>query len=274
MNIDLNYKVPSKLLTPTGGFLKGYSHSLNPYTGCSFACSYCYVRQSPVGLFRKQEWGTWVDIKQVTKEKLIHEIGNLKKRNKEVTIFMSSSTDPYQPIEYEENITRNLVEAMTIQPPDFLFVQTRSPLVTRDIDLYAVLGEKVRVSMTVETDLDEVRRRFTPNAPPIQARLKAIRQLKNKNIPVQVAISPVLPFSKEFPKTLSELVNRVVVDDFYSGDGSEGRRTEKLKIKELFNDEELIHWYGKETHCHAIALLRNTFEDEQILFSQKGFLPY
>ncbi|WP_100334290.1 SPL family radical SAM protein [Bacillus alkalisoli] len=272
--IEFTHKVPSKLLTPTSGFLKGYSHSLNPYTGCSFACSYCYVRKSPVGLFRKQEWGTWVDIKQVTKEKLSRELMNLRKRNKEITIFMSSSTDPYQPIEYRERITRQLLEAMVEVPPDFLFIQTRSPLVTRDIDLIARLGDNVRVSMTVETDKESVRKKFSPFAPPIQARLKALRQLKEHNIPVQIAISPVLPFSDQFPKTLSALVDRVVVDDFFSGDGSQGRRTEKLHIKELYDHDDLKDWYGEHAHKHAMRLLKSSFKDENIFFSQEGFAPY
>lgn len=273
-NIDYNHKVPSKLLTPTSGFLKGYSHSLNPYTGCAFACSYCYVRRSPVGLFRKQEWGTWVDIKQVTKEKLIRELTNLKKRDKEITIFMSSSTDPYQPIEYRERITRQLLEAMVEVPPDFLFIHTRSPLVTRDIDLIARLGDKVRVSMTLETDQESVRRKFSPSAPPIQARMRAVRELKDHHIPVQIAISPVLPFSNQFPKMLSELVDRVVVDDFFSGDGSQGKRTEKLLIKELYDQEDLEVWYGEHAHKHAIQLLQSSLKRENILFSQEGFMPY
>ena len=272
--IDINHKVPSKLLTPTTGFLKGYSHSLNPYTGCSFACSYCYVRRSPVGLFRKQEWGTWVDIKQVTKEKLVRELTNLRKRDKEITIFMSSSTDPYQPIEYRERVTRRLLEAMVEVPPDFLLLQTRSPLVTRDIDLIARLGDKVRVSMTVETDKESIRRKFSPYAPPIQARMRAIRELKEHNIPVQVAISPVLPFSDQFPKTLSELVDRVVVDDFFSGDGSQGKRTEKLNMKALYDTEDLEVWYGEHAHKHAIKLLESSFQNEHIYFSQEGFAPY
>lgn len=64
MNIDHTYKQPKTLLNKGTGFLAGYSHSLNPYTGCTFGCSYCYVRKMPVSLFRGKEWGTWVDIKK------------------------------------------------------------------------------------------------------------------------------------------------------------------------------------------------------------------
>ncbi|WP_245308231.1 SPL family radical SAM protein [Halalkalibacter urbisdiaboli] len=272
--INIDYKNPKKILTPTSGFLYEYSHSLNPYSGCSFACSYCYVRQSPIGLFRKQEWGTWIDVKQEVKGKIVKEIRNLKKRNKQVTIFMSSSTDPYQPIEYKEKITRFLLEGMIEMPPDFLFVQTRSPLVTRDIDLFVQLKDKLRISMTVETDDEFIRRKFSPYAPPIQARIKAVSQLRENHLPVQIAVAPVLPFSSMFPEVLSKVVDRIVIDDFYTGDGSKGKRTKKLKINEFYDDEEIEMWYGENTHLLALQKLKEHFTTDQLLISQEGFKPY
>lgn len=114
--------------------MSGYSHSLNPYTGCTFACSYCYVREMLVSTFRNAEWGTWVDIKKEAAITFTREL--LKAKGKgPVTIFMSSITDPYQPIEHKVKITQSLLEVMVDNPPDFLLVQTRSPLVRRDIIL-------------------------------------------------------------------------------------------------------------------------------------------
>lgn len=272
-SVNLNYKEPKKILTSTSGFLYGYSHSLNPYSGCSFACSYCYVRQSPVGLFRKEEWGTWIDIKQGVQEKITQEINNLKKRGKQVTIFMSSSTDPYQPIEYKEKVTRTLLEAMVETPPDFLFVQTRSPLVTRDIDLFEKLADRLRISMTIETDRDEIRKVFSPSAPPIQARLHAIKKLREHHLPTQIAIAPILPFSDNFPRILGNLVDRVVVDDF-TGDGSKGKRTERLKITELYSEESLDIWYDRTTISSVVGKLAAVFKEDQIFISQDGFMPF
>ena len=68
------YKYPKTILNKGTGYLSGYSHSLNPYTGCAFGCSYCYVRQMPVSLFRKEEWGTWVDVKMETANLLYKEL--------------------------------------------------------------------------------------------------------------------------------------------------------------------------------------------------------
>jgi uncharacterized Fe-S cluster-containing radical SAM superfamily protein len=184
MTIEYLYKTPKTLLNKGTGFLSGYSHSLNPYTGCAFACSYCYVRQMPVSTFRNSEWGTWIDIKKDAASTFQKELLRAKAKGP-VTIFMSSSTDPYQPIEHKEKITQSLLEIMVDNPPDFLLVQTRSPLVRRDIKMLQQLGTKVRVSMTVETDREDIRKHFAPYAPPIPARLKTLQLLAEFGIPTQ-----------------------------------------------------------------------------------------
>jgi DNA repair photolyase len=272
MQSEFSYKNPKTLLNKGTGYLCGYTHSLNPYTGCSFGCTYCYVRQMPVSLFRKGEWGTWVDIKLGAAELLRKELRKAKAKGK-VTIFMSSSTDPYQPIEYKERVTRSLLEVMVEDPPDFLLVQTRSPLVQRDIDLLLHLGDRVRVSMTVETDLEGIRKVFTPTAPPINARLKTLELLKEAGVPTQATIAPVLPSSETFPKMLKPLVSRVCVDDYFMGDGSGGKRTKKLGIKTLYDQLGLEEWYEPSAYQLVVDRLKQVFPEEQIYLSQQGFEP-
>jgi DNA repair photolyase len=266
------YKNPKTILNKGTGYLAGYSHSLNPYTGCSFACSYCYVRKMPVSLFRKGEWGTWVDVKKGADDILRKELKRAKEKGP-VTIFMSSSTDPYQPEEYKEEITRSLLEVMVEDQPDFLLVQTRSPLVRRDIDLLLMLKDKVRVSMTIETDREDIRKYFSPEAPPINARLKTLGLLAAAGIPTQATIAPVLPSSEEFPEKLSGLVSRVCVDDYFMGDGSGGNRTKNLGIQSKYQELGLEQWYTKEAYQIVVNRLKTAFNDNQIYISKKGFLP-
>jgi DNA repair photolyase len=272
MKATIAYKTPKTILTKGTGFLSGYSHSLNPYTGCAFGCSYCYVREMPVSAFRSEEWGSWVDVKQGAAELLDKEITRAKKKGP-VTIFMSSSTDPYQPAEHSERITRSLLEAMAVNQPDFLFVQTRSPLAARDADVFQELGKKVRISMTVETDSEVIRKHFTPSAPPIPARLNALRELKEAGIPVQATIAPLLPSSRAFPELLSPIVSRICIDDYFMGDGSGGRRTEKIGIPSLYEELNLKEWYNRTAYRKLYKRFTEVFSQEQILISKEGFLP-
>ncbi|WP_149094650.1 SPL family radical SAM protein [Paenibacillus terrae] len=266
------YKSPKTLLNKGTGFLSGYTHSLNPYTGCTFGCSYCYVRQMPVSTFRGEEWGTWVDIKKRAADLLRKELRRAKSRGK-VTIFMSSSTDPYQPVEYKEEVTRSLLEVMVEDPPNFLFVQTRSPLVRRDIDLLLRLEDRVRVSMTVETDREDIRKHFTPDAPPIQARFKTLQLLKEAGVPTQATIAPMLPSSEQFADKLLPLVNRVCIDDYFMGDGSGGRRTRSLNIGALYEPLGLEDWYHPAAYKAVYKQFRNVFPEEQLYVSREGFEP-
>ncbi|MBG9790439.1 SPL family radical SAM protein [Brevibacillus laterosporus] len=273
MKSEFFYKYPKTLLNKGTGFLADYTHSLNPYTGCSFACSYCYVRQMPVSTFRKKEWGTWVDIKKEAADLLHKELKRAKSKGK-VTIFMSSSTDPYQPIEHKEKVTRSLLEVMVEEPPDFLFIQTRSPLVGRDIDLLSSLEERVRVSMTIETDREDIRKHFTPHAPPIQARLQTLQLLADAGVPTQATIAPLLPSSEEFPKKLIKLVDRICIDDYFMGDGSGGRRTRNLGIESLYQELNVREWYDPTAYQLVYDRFKRFFPGDQVLLSQKGFAPY
>ena len=119
MGIELYNKEPKSILNKGTGFLSGYTHSLNPMQAAHSPCSFCYVRQMPVSLFRQKDWGTWVDVKRGAADVLRRQLRTAKKKGP-VTIFMSSSTDLYQPIEHKEQVTRSLLEVMAEEQPDFL----------------------------------------------------------------------------------------------------------------------------------------------------------
>ncbi|CAM3668130.1 radical SAM protein [Brevibacillus invocatus] len=226
----------------------------------------------PVSLFHEKEWGTWVHIKEGAASLLRKELPRAKAKGK-VTIFMSSSTDPYQPVEVSANVTRSLLEVMIEHPPDFLFVQTRSPLVRRDIDLLLLMKDRVRVSMTVETDLEDIRKAFTPNAPPLSARFKTLELLAEAGVPTQATIAPLLPSSEQFAHKLRLLVQRVCIDDYFMGDGSGGKRTKKLGISSLYEKLGLREWYDPAAYRIVYNRLKSVFPEEQLFLSQEGFAP-
>jgi len=259
------------LLTKTGGYLHGYTHSLNPYAGCSFACSYCYVRRMPVALFREEPWGTWVDAKINAADRLRKELGKAR-REGPVLLFMSSATDPYQPAEYREMITRGVLEVLAEDPPDFVFVQTRSPLIVRDIDLLRRLDGRLLISITVETDLEPIRRAFAPSAPPLSSRWKAMERLRDAGLPVQAAVAPVLPHTERFAKSLVSHADAVCIDDF-SGDGSGGRRTRELNVRSILERVGMPDWNEKDAAERLAEQLRRHFPLEKIRTGRSGFMP-
>ncbi|HZG15321.1 MAG TPA: radical SAM protein [Candidatus Bathyarchaeia archaeon] len=251
MPIEINDILSKKILSEAKGYLDiGFTHSLNPYSGCAFSCKYCYVREMPIQKFKEIPWGEWVDIKTNAAENYRNEVITLRRKNKPVNIFMSSATDPYQPIESKAGVTRRVLEEMIENPPDLLQIQTRSPLIARDLELLVKLKGKCEVlaSMTIETDREDMKRIFSPYAPGIKLRLKALSELHDAGIPTQAAISPVLPFTPDFPKVLEGIVDRIWIDTLHIGDGMMGKRSERLGMTQLFATHDLSKWYQKDIH--------------------------
>ncbi|XEC96910.1 radical SAM protein [Paenibacillus tarimensis] len=265
-------KKPSRWLNPAGGYLTGYSHTLNPYSGCAFSCSYCYVRRMPIALFREEEWGEWVDIKTFDRNSFVKEWSRALSKGR-VTIFMSSSTDPYQPLEAEFGVTRAILDVMAEEPPAFVMLQTRSPLVLRDRDLVKRLGSRIRVSMTLETDREDIRKALTPKAPPLAARWRAIQELQAEGIAVQAAVSPLLPHTDRFAERLAGAVPLAVVDDFFRGDGSKGRRTQQLGMASVYEAIGVQEAYTPQYADRFFAELSERMPPGTVKQGQEGFLP-
>ncbi|MBN9503366.1 MAG: hypothetical protein BGO01_21000 [Armatimonadetes bacterium 55-13] len=223
------------ILTPTKGRLGSYDYSLNPYRGCGFGCSYCYAAFFVPDDEQRANWGKWVEVK----ENALALLG--KQRNLEdARIYMSSVTDPYQPIEACTELSRSILEHLSErrdQPR--VVIQTRSPLVTRDISILKRF-KHLRVNMSITTDSDEIRKRFEPSCASIERRLDAVRELKAAGLKVGVCISPMLPIEDpiQFARTLRELdADRYTASYFHSSEKlfASGTGDEATKIAREMN---------------------------------------
>lgn len=263
-------------LNPTSGFLTGFTHSLQPYIGCRFGCAYCYVQESNVHRFFNGgfEWGEYVYPRLGVAERLAQELARCQRKGRldSLAIFCSSSTDPYQGAEREWQLTRRCLAAFVAAPPGLLVIQTRSPLVERDFDLLAALGERCWLSMTLETDRDDVRQALTPYCPSIERRLATIRAACVAGLNVQVAVSPCLPFSsvEAFGSLLLELGERVVVDSYTSGDGQGGKRTARTRIPAEYARLGWGEWRAEESARSLYDWLSAQMGD-RVGWSQAGF---
>ncbi|MBX2999443.1 MAG: radical SAM protein [Caldilineaceae bacterium] len=266
----------SGALTQTGGFLTGFTHTLQPYIGCRFGCDYCYVQESTVHRFHGGglTWGEYVHPRTGIAEKLAVELARFEKRGTldQVAIFMSSTTDPYQGAERRWGLTRACLEVLGERPPGLLVIQTRSPLVERDFDLIRTLGDRAWLSFTLETDLDEVRRTVTPHCPSVAQRLETLKVALAAGINVQVAVSPCLPFSsvETFGALLLEHGDRVVVDTYASGDGGGGKRTAKTAIPAAYAAQNWGDWRAEDQAQALYEWLRMQI-GERAGWSQAGF---
>ena len=277
---DISYVQASGILNKATGFLSGFDFTLNPYMGCSFSCSYCYAASFVAAPELKDSWGRWVKVKENAVELLQKRL----KRNPEFLdgkrIYMSSATDPYQPIEHKVEITKSLLEVMAEHKPK-LVVQTRSPGVIRDLDLLKQIernGGNVQVNMTCTTDDDDIRRAFEPGCPENRVRLRAIGRVREAGLQAMVTITPLLLVkdAREFGEALLATgVPKFVMQAFHfsSGDFVADTRKDAVEIMakklgstvEDFHREYLIRY--KQTYDVLRSMLPNLGE------GKSGFAP-
>ena len=194
----VEYRPARELLTRATGFMDEYDFTLNPYGGCSFGCTYCYAAFFSRTKQGRDTWGKWVDVKENAVELMDRRrVGSLDGK----LIYMSSVTDPYQPVERELKLTRRVLEIMADRHKPKLVVQTRSPDVVRDVDLFQQIednGGRVQVNMTVTTDDEDVRRTFEPFCPSNTVRLKAIGEVQSAGVVTCITMTPLLLVSQPY----------------------------------------------------------------------------
>jgi len=193
---------------------KIYDYTVNPYTGCAHSCSYCYARFMKRFTGHQEPWGEFVDVKMNAPDLLAREI----RRKTPGKVWVSGVCDPYQPVEAEYEIARQCIQII-VENRWPLVVQTRSPLVLRDLDILAS-GEDVEVGMSVTTADDNVRRLFEPKAPPIAGRIDALERLHRAGVRTFAMVAPLLPGAEELPFLLAGKVYQVLIDRMNYGYGS------------------------------------------------------
>ena len=183
-----------------------YDWVVNPYTGCQHACTYCYARFMKRFTGHREPWGEFVDVKVNAPDLLQREVA----RKRMGRVWVSGVCDPYQPLEARYRVTRRCLEIL-IAARWPVTVQTRSPLVTRDIDLIRAATD-IEVGLTITTADEGVRRLFEPHAPSIASRIKALEELHAAGISTFAMIAPMLPGAEGLAGLLAEKADYILVD--------------------------------------------------------------
>lgn len=156
-------------------------YTANLYRGCSHACVYCYA---PSLTHDERGWGSYVDVKANAPEVLERELGGLRRDE----VFLSSASDPYQPLEARYRLTRRSLEVL-LRHEFPVSILTRSPLVLRDLDLLRRF-DWVKVGMSITSVPTP---QYEPGVPPLERRIDTLRELSSAGITTWVSLAPVIP---------------------------------------------------------------------------------
>ncbi|WP_103255549.1 PA0069 family radical SAM protein [Tabrizicola aquatica] len=171
-----------------------FDRSINPYRGCEHGCIYCFAR--PTHAYLNLSPGLDFETRLIARPGIAEVLEAELRRPayKVQPVAIGTNTDPYQPIEREHGLMRQILRVLS----DFrhpVWITTRGTLVERDIDLIAPLAAQglASVSISVTTLDPDLARRMEPRAPAPARRLQIIRALAGAGIPVRVQVSPLIP---------------------------------------------------------------------------------
>ncbi|HTK38244.1 MAG TPA: radical SAM protein [Pyrinomonadaceae bacterium] len=168
----------------------GWRYTVNCYRGCVHGCTYCFARRYHefLGYGAGTDFETKIVVKPNAPRLLREELK--KTRDTMPHLDFSFATDPYIPLEANYELTRKCLEVCA----EFLVpvgVITKSPLVTRDIDILKKL--KVTVFFSLPFLTKEKSNPFEPYTPVPEARFRAMKTIADEGIPVGIAIAPIIP---------------------------------------------------------------------------------
>lgn len=211
-----------------------FGWSLNPYRGCTHACTYCYavVTHAHLGL-DAADFASTVFVKTNLPEVLRAELARPSWRNERVAI--GTATDPYQPCEGRYRLTRAALEAFRERGTPITIV-TKSTLVLRDLELLAAMARETQVTVQFSIiSLDPlVWRQVEPGTPPPAKRLTVLRRLADAGVPCGVYLAPILPGITDAEASI-EAVFRASRDA-----GADTVWTSPLRLAPLVKE----HYYG------------------------------
>jgi DNA repair photolyase len=252
------------IFSPATGFIRrgGFDWSCNPYLGCTFGCTYCYAAFLPQNRRPVEDWGKWFSAKKNAVELAVKTAPKLAGQ----AIYLSSVTDPYLPAERSLRLTRGILEALLPHQPR-LVVQTRGPLVTRDLDLLRQF-RAVRVNVSIPTDSEAIRQAFEPKAPRLADRWAAVDEIKAAGVPLGICVTPTLPLADtaRFVDRLAAAAPAVlVVQEFHNAGGKFGADTQERAL-------QLVQNYPWDTTAYR-AFVDSIRSRRPVFEGETGFFP-
>ncbi|MBZ9860444.1 MULTISPECIES: PA0069 family radical SAM protein [unclassified Mesorhizobium] len=270
---EVQVEKPRTIITRNESPDISFDRSINPYRGCEHGCVYCFARPTHafMGLSPGLDFESKLFAKPDAARMLDRELS--KPGYQPRTIAIGTNTDPYQPIEKQYRIMREILEVLEARGHPVGIV-TKSALVTRDIDILSRMAERglAKVALSVTTLDRMLARTMEPRASTPTKRLEAIRQLSDAGIPASVMVAPIIP-------GLTDPEMERILDSARAAGAREAGYVIlrlPLEVAPIFKDWLLRHY--PDRYRHVMSLIRSMRDgkdyDSEWGKRMKGAGPY
>jgi DNA repair photolyase len=270
---EVQVEKPRTIITRNESPDISFDRSINPYRGCEHGCVYCFARptHSFMGLSPGLDFESKLFAKPDAARLLDRELS--KDGYQPRTIAIGTNTDPYQPIEKQYRIMREILEVLEARGHPVGIV-TKSALVTRDIDILSRMAERglAKVALSVTTMDRMLARTMEPRASTPTKRLEALRQLSDAGIPASVMVAPIIP-------GLTDQEMERILDSARAAGAQEAGYVVlrlPLEVSPIFKDWLLRHY--PDRYRHVMSLIHSMRDgkdyDSEWGKRMKGAGPY
>jgi len=226
------------IIRPSG--VEWTDYNCNIYSGCYHDCRYCYAR-----LMTRRFWPGQMNWRNVRVVKNAVELARRDLIQRPGKIMFCSMTDPYQPIEAENRLAGQVLRVL-LDSPFHVLILTKSPLVTKDYDLFRGHGN-VEVGFTI-TSLDDIPF-WEPYAPGNTKRIEALKKAHSMGIKTFVSIEPWIPeitHPQSIIDKLKDSVDRFIIGSMQYCNVPRTFYTERLPVLITWLNEHKINYYLKK----------------------------
>jgi DNA repair photolyase len=270
---EVQVEKPRTIITRNESPDISFDRSINPYRGCEHGCVYCFARptHSFMGLSPGLDFESKLFAKPDAAKLLEKELG--KEGYTPRSMAIGTNTDPYQPIERQYRIMREILEVLEAYGHPVGIV-TKSALVERDIDILSRMAERglAKVALSVTTLDRRLARTMEPRASTPGKRLEAIETLNEAGVPASVMVAPIVP-------GLNDAEIERILDSAYAAGAREAGYVLlrlPLEVAPIFKDWLLRHY--PDRYRHVMSLIRSMREgkdyDSEWGKRMKGSGPY
>jgi DNA repair photolyase len=169
-------------------------------------------------------------------------------------ITFGVESDPFYPFEGKFDVSMRFLEIFQRYTPALLQVQTRSPLAVIALPIFKRLGEHCSVTIGLETHREDLARRYTPELPRVEERLKTARALRRFGVHVHLQVGPVLPYgdwkldAPGFAEILAENADSISLFPLFDGSKESERQVRTLRAAKMIAEERAFHYLRQDAH--------------------------
>jgi len=245
-------------------------YALNPYMGCMHSCVYCFAIDFTSNARAREDWGGTVAVRTNIIDLLKREIRTARRG----IVGVSTITDPYQAIEGRYMLTRNAVKLLAGNGFR-VSIQTKSPLVARDMDILTQHPRYIDVGMTVTSTDAKAWKLIEPGSPSPASRLKALSSIQSNGVKTWIFLGPILKGVNDTRESMGRVVEeagkigtRIIYDRYKPYRGSSKLiRGIGLNISDFTRTPENDQWWQStrktiESLCDSMGVTCTYQPDE------------